>query len=179
MRVLHNDERNESPRAQRAYEYSSVERREEEEASREEREEIDQVGIPLKQYPTSGSRTKVEEPEVNERNEDISIELRDHEEEDGDEHLREERRESGHAGANIEVTDADMASWVGQPAIKGSTESMRMALLTLSLIGLQYAPSPNWPLSIANISIRFTWGIEMTCKLPPFPPPPLIHDSIY
>jgi len=35
-------------------------------------------------------------------------------------------------------TKADMASWVGQPAIKGSTEPMRMALLTFSLIGLQY-----------------------------------------
>ena len=31
----------------------------------------------------------------------------------------------------------DMASWAGQPSIKGSTESMRMALLTLSLIGIQ------------------------------------------
>ena len=31
----------------------------------------------------------------------------------------------------------DMASWAGQPAIKGSTETMRMALLTFSLIGLQ------------------------------------------
>jgi hypothetical protein len=31
----------------------------------------------------------------------------------------------------------DMASWAGQPAIKGSSESMRMALLTFSIIGLQ------------------------------------------
>lgn len=31
----------------------------------------------------------------------------------------------------------DMASWAGQPSIKGSTESMRMALLTMSLIGIQ------------------------------------------
>ena len=30
------------------------------------------------------------------------------------------------------------ASWVGTPSIKGSTESVRMALLTFSLIGLQY-----------------------------------------
>lgn len=166
MRVLLNDERTRSPSAQRAYEYSRVEDREEHREGREgreEREEIDQVGIPLKQYPTSGSRSKAGEPEEDEHNGDISIELRDHEEEDGDEHLREERRGSGHTGADIEVTDADMASWVGQPAIKGSTESMRMALLTLSLIGLQYAPPPNWPPSIANISIRFTWGIEMTC----------------
>jgi solute carrier family 45 protein 1/2/4 len=31
-----------------------------------------------------------------------------------------------------------MAQWIGAPKIKGSTESMRMALLTASLIGLQY-----------------------------------------
>ncbi len=41
----------------------------------------------------------------------------------------------------VEVKDEDddqmAASWAGQPAIKGSTESMRMALLTFSLIGLQ------------------------------------------
>ncbi|KAL3419030.1 General alpha-glucoside permease 2 [Phlyctema vagabunda] len=42
-----------------------------------------------------------------------------------------------------------MASWAGQPHIKGSSESMRMALLTTSLIGLQ-----------------FTWGIEMTYCTP-------------
>lgn len=40
-----------------------------------------------------------------------------------------------------------MASWVGQPRIKGSSEVMRMVLLTLTLVG-----------------VSFTWGIEMTCK---------------
>lgn len=35
-------------------------------------------------------------------------------------------------------TIGSMASWAGTPAIKGSTESMRMMLLTFSLIGLQY-----------------------------------------
>jgi solute carrier family 45 protein 1/2/4 len=30
------------------------------------------------------------------------------------------------------------AQWVGTPKVKGSSESMRMALLTASLIGLQY-----------------------------------------
>ena len=39
--------------------------------------------------------------------------------------------------------------WVGTPKIKGSTESMRMALLTASLIGLQ-----------------FTWNVEMTYCTP-------------
>ena len=33
------------------------------------------------------------------------------------------------------------ASWVGTPSIKGRTESTRMALLTLSLVGLQYVMS--------------------------------------
>jgi solute carrier family 45 protein 1/2/4 len=37
----------------------------------------------------------------------------------------------------VEEDDDMAASWAGQPAIKGSTESMRMALLTFSLIGLQ------------------------------------------
>ncbi|MCJ1481002.1 hypothetical protein MMC06_001158, partial [Schaereria dolodes] len=41
------------------------------------------------------------------------------------------------------------ASWTGTPRIKGSTESIRMALLTASLVGLQ-----------------FTWGIEMTYCTP-------------
>ncbi len=37
-----------------------------------------------------------------------------------------------------EEDEDDMAaSWAGQPSIKGSTETMRMALLTFSLIGLQ------------------------------------------
>lgn len=39
--------------------------------------------------------------------------------------------------------------WQGMPAIKGSSESMRMALLTASLIGLQ-----------------FTWNVEMTYCTP-------------
>lgn len=39
--------------------------------------------------------------------------------------------------AQIERDDDDMALWAGQPSIKGSTESIRMALLTFSLIGLQ------------------------------------------
>lgn len=59
-------------------------------------------------YPTSGSRQADED-----------------EDEDEDQ-------------AKVEEQDDDMAaSWAGQPSIKGSTESMRMALLTFSLIGLQ------------------------------------------
>ncbi|KAI9828668.1 MAG: hypothetical protein M1832_001771 [Thelocarpon impressellum] len=41
------------------------------------------------------------------------------------------------------------ASWAGTPSVKGSSDSMRMALLTFSLVGLQ-----------------FTWGIEMTYCTP-------------
>ncbi|CAL8575186.1 hypothetical protein XPA_001126 [Xanthoria parietina] len=41
------------------------------------------------------------------------------------------------------------SSWTGTPSIKGSTESIRMALLTFSLVGLQ-----------------FTWGVEMTYCTP-------------
>ncbi|CAD6504304.1 BgTH12-06036 [Blumeria graminis f. sp. triticale] len=42
-----------------------------------------------------------------------------------------------------------MMHWRGESSVKGSTESMRMALLTFSLVGLQ-----------------FTWGIEMTYCTP-------------
>ena len=42
------------------------------------------------------------------------------------------------------------ASWVGQPRIKGSTESVRMFLLTFSMIGLQFA-----------------WGTEVRTKAYP------------
>ena len=140
MRVQLNDERTRSPpSAQHAYKYSQT----------IESEELDQVGIPLKQYPTSGNRTKVEEPEEDKHNGEISIELRDHEENDDfepDEHRAEDRERR--RGSGIEDTDSDMASWVGQPAIKGSTESVRMALLTLSLIGLQCVLS--LPLSCSN-----------------------------
>ncbi|EFX01167.1 sucrose transport protein [Grosmannia clavigera kw1407] len=47
------------------------------------------------------------------------------------------------------VHDTAMATWVGQPAIKGSSETMRMMLLTC-----------------ASIGIAFTWGVEMTYCTP-------------
>lgn len=34
-----------------------------------------------------------------------------------------------------------IAQWAGTPSVKGSSESMRMALLTASLIGLQCVPT--------------------------------------
>ncbi|KAI9792548.1 MAG: hypothetical protein M1816_002068 [Peltula sp. TS41687] len=42
-----------------------------------------------------------------------------------------------------------LASWTGQPSIKGSSESMRMALLTFTIVG-----------------ITFTWSTEMTYCTP-------------
>ena len=36
------------------------------------------------------------------------------------------------------ISREKMASWVGQPSVKGSTEGIRMALLTLTAMGLQY-----------------------------------------
>lgn len=47
-----------------------------------------------------------------------------------------EDQEQGEA-AKTEEEDEDMSSWSGQPAVKGSSETMRMALLTFSMIGLQ------------------------------------------
>ena len=54
-----------------------------------------------------------------------------------DEDDEKEEKESESDGDTESLQVEDMASWAGQPAIKGSTESMRMALLTLSLVGLQ------------------------------------------
>ena len=44
---------------------------------------------------------------------------------------------------------ATMSSWAGQPSVKGSSEAMRMMLLTFSSVGM-----------------TFTWGIEMTYCTP-------------
>jgi len=40
-------------------------------------------------------------------------------------------------GGSIGGPISALAQWSGTPSIKGSSESMRMALLTLSLVGLQ------------------------------------------
>jgi hypothetical protein len=49
-------------------------------------------------------------------------------------------------GNELKITEEteDMASFSGLPSIKGSTESMRMLLLTFSIIGLQYVSSKSW-----------------------------------
>lgn len=65
-------------------------------------------------YPTSGTR--------NWRCKD--------EDEDEDEYDRE-------GFSKPELAFSEMASWAGQPAVKGSTETMRMVLLTFCLIGIQ------------------------------------------
>jgi solute carrier family 45 protein 1/2/4 len=54
-------------------------------------------------------------------------------EEDEIEKYKEDQRRVLDSGGGL----ADMASWAGQSAIKGSSESMRMALLTFSIIGIQ------------------------------------------
>jgi hypothetical protein len=53
------------------------------------------------------------------------------------------------ASSSTDRGAANMASWSGQPTIKGSTEAMRMALLTFSLAGLQYVLKDGWK-SFAN-----------------------------
>ena len=58
--------------------------------------------------------------------------------------------------------------WKGQARIKGYTQTQRMALLTTSLIGLQYALYPSIISGLSTNGIcRFVWGIEMSCALPP------------
>jgi hypothetical protein len=44
-----------------------------------------------------------------------------------------------------DLTDdpADMSSWAGQPAVKGSSEAMRMILLTFSSIGMTCVSPPD------------------------------------
>jgi solute carrier family 45, member 1/2/4 len=75
-----------------------------------------------------------------------------------------------------------LASWTGQPAIKGSSESLRMMLLTESLIGIQYVLeasscpntlNPNNATERVALLLtrqlcarRFTWGVEMTYCTP-------------
>ncbi|OBR15853.1 sucrose transporter [Colletotrichum higginsianum IMI 349063] len=49
----------------------------------------------------------------------------------------------------LEDPVAGMSSWAGQPSIRGSSEAMRMVLLTFNTLG-----------------ITFTWGIEMTYCTP-------------
>lgn len=50
------------------------------------------------------------------------------------------------------------SSWIGEPQVKGSSQSMRLFLLTFSLIGLQFCWGSTFPrLSIgahANISYK-------------------------
>lgn len=53
------------------------------------------------------------------------------------EEVEEELKEEEDTAEGIEAQDEDMASWAGQASIKGSTETIRMILLTFSLIGLQ------------------------------------------
>lgn len=51
----------------------------------------------------------------------------------------------------------EMASWSGQPSVKGSTEAMRMALLTFSMAGLQYVRCCRG-LALANFYLQIHMG---------------------
>lgn len=75
------------------------------------------------------------------------------------------RLRKNHSGAwNIEDTvgflqvDAGVvrmpqaARWVGSPSIKGKSESVRMALLTFSLLGLQYVFSSTTANAISQVT---------------------------
>lgn len=49
----------------------------------------------------------------------------------------------------------EMAQWSGQPSVKGSTEAMRMALLTFSMAGLQYVEfCRDWALADESLQIH-------------------------
>lgn len=61
------------------------------------------------------------------------------------------RGRSGYRGVE------EMASWSGQPSVKGSTEAMRMALLTFSMAGLQYVGSRRC-LAMANSLLQVHMG---------------------
>jgi hypothetical protein len=63
-----------------------------------------------------------------------SIETRGHEADEFEDEIK--GTEPGDSSPRSICADT-MASWSGQPHIKGSTEAMRMALLTFSLVGLQ------------------------------------------
>lgn len=89
-----------------------------------------------------------------------------------------DRNSSGrHSQDNISLEPqgrnrANMASWSGQPAIRGNSEAVRMVLLSFVTIGITYVylscelqqqrSNLSWLPNIGSSS--FTWGIEMTCK---------------
>lgn len=83
-------------------------------------------------YPTSGSR--VDGPLAEDHHEEVGQGGRVKEEEDETEAQEPEELEN-----EIEM---GAASWAGTPSILGSSESIRMALLTVSLVGLQYVQTP-------------------------------------
>ncbi|KAJ4407809.1 hypothetical protein N0V85_004321 [Neurospora sp. IMI 360204] len=53
------------------------------------------------------------------------------------------------SGSDSEGENVEMSTWRGKPSVKGSTETMRMLLLTCVSVG-----------------ITFTWGVEMTYCTP-------------
>ncbi|KAF6818616.1 sucrose transport protein [Colletotrichum sojae] len=91
--------------------------------------------------PPQAHREEPKGPPGSRRNPDRPNEYDDDEDDD-----------SGNAEDDALVLDqdpAEMSSWSGQPSIRGSSEAVRMVLLTFCTIG-----------------ITFTWGIEMTYCTP-------------
>ncbi|CAK7215337.1 hypothetical protein SCUCBS95973_002447 [Sporothrix curviconia] len=76
---------------------------------------------------------------------------RHHGSEHDEEKLHEHKPRQGHSHLFFGVgrTPDTMASWSGQPSVKGATETTRMMLLTS-----------------ASMGIAFTWGVEMTYCTP-------------
>lgn len=88
----------------------------------------------LAAYPTSGTRAG--RPLLEDQNEEGGERTRAKEEEVEEE--EDDRSEFGEVEELEDNTEMGAASWAGTPTIRGSSESMRMALLTVSLVGLQY-----------------------------------------
>jgi len=65
----------------------------------------------------------------------------------------------------IEETMSSSTQWTGTASVKGSTEHIRMSLLTFCLVGLQSVCCCIEEIyQLTFDKCRFTWGIEMTCK---------------
>lgn len=61
------------------------------------------------------------------------------------------------------ATQASSSSWAGHARIRGYTKLQRMAMLTFSLVGLQYIPPPDDCVSLdrdiadTNAGLRGRW----------------------
>lgn len=63
----------------------------------------------------------------------------------------------------VELTNMPHLSWSGTASIKGSTEATRMALLTISLVGIQYVfPCPSLPTQLRIIHLYASTSTPLT-----------------